>query len=434
MLPADEHPFLDAILASPSADGPRLVYADYLDETGNPLDARRAELVRVQVALERVPAEQPRHGELKNREVELVAAFGAAWMAPWASLRTEFQFRRGLPDAVAIDAATFLARGEELFDNTQTQSGRSFIRRVKLREAARTLPDLVNCPLLQRIEELDLGWCDLGNGGVSLLMRSPHLGTLRSLDLGNNRLDDAGAIAVARAAALPRLQALALNDNGQIGSAGAAAIADSPFLAGLHSLDLSGNEIDEHALQRLLGGEALARLTRLVICENPIGRGLSRLIGDSLFNRMLNCEPSCDWHKCDLDASGAATLAASPESARIERLNLGDNYLGDAGVETLVRGKWDKLRSLELARNRLTDAGAFALLAAALPELKRLDLAGNRLTHRGVDALKAASVERGFSLDAANNGTETVIPLPAANPDVQEVAQLRGGISFPARR
>ena len=51
-----------------------------------------------------------------------------------------------------------------------------------------------------------------------------------------------------------------------------------------------------------------------------------------------------------------------------------------------------------------------------------------------VDALKAASVERGFSLDAANNGTETVIPLPVANADVQEVAQLRGGISFPARR
>ena len=39
----DEAAFIAAIQAAPREDGPRLVYADYLDETGNALDAARAE-------------------------------------------------------------------------------------------------------------------------------------------------------------------------------------------------------------------------------------------------------------------------------------------------------------------------------------------------------------------------------------------------------
>jgi hypothetical protein len=229
------------------------------------------------------------------------------------------------------------------------------------------------------------------------------------------------------------LQALALNDNGQIGSAGAAAIAESPFLAGLLSLDLSGNEIDELALKRLLSGAATARLNRLVICENPIGRGLPGLIRDALFHRMASREPRFDWHKCDLDSGVAEALVQAPEASRIESLNLSDNYLGDAGVEVLSRGTWESLRSLELARNRITDAGAIRLLEAPLPRLLRLDLSGNRLTHRGLESLKAAAAERGFILEAANNGTETLAPLPQPSVDMEAVAQHRRRVAYPSR-
>lgn len=44
------HPLYRAVLAEPEEDTVRLVYADHLDETGDPEDAIRAEYIRLQVA------------------------------------------------------------------------------------------------------------------------------------------------------------------------------------------------------------------------------------------------------------------------------------------------------------------------------------------------------------------------------------------------
>ena len=61
----DEQSFLDAILARYHDDGLRFVYADFLDDAGDP---DRAELVRVQVALARMMEDHPRRAELANRQ------------------------------------------------------------------------------------------------------------------------------------------------------------------------------------------------------------------------------------------------------------------------------------------------------------------------------------------------------------------------------
>lgn len=80
----DEDPFLDAILARPHDDGPRLVYADYLDETGSLADTARAELIRAQIALARLPQDHHRRTELADRQAELGRHFHDAWTAPHA--------------------------------------------------------------------------------------------------------------------------------------------------------------------------------------------------------------------------------------------------------------------------------------------------------------------------------------------------------------
>jgi len=49
--PTDLDLLLAAVLAEPDEDTPRLVYADALDERGQPGDAERAEFVRVQIAI-----------------------------------------------------------------------------------------------------------------------------------------------------------------------------------------------------------------------------------------------------------------------------------------------------------------------------------------------------------------------------------------------
>jgi uncharacterized protein (TIGR02996 family) len=443
MFPADEHPFLDAVLARPLDDGPRLVYADYLDETGRPLDTARAEIIRVQVALARLPDDHPRNPDLRERERDLLQHHRRAWTAPLATLGAEFTFRRGIPDAVAVDAATFLRRGEELFDNTQA-GGRSFVRQVLLREPARVAPQLAECPLLAGVEELSLCQGGLGNGGVELLVRSPHLGAVRVLDLGFNGLGDAGVRALARASTLPRLQFLALNDNGPITGDGAAELADSPFLAGLLELDLSGNEVPEAGVRSIAAGRATGRLHTLKLAGNPIGdAGLTALIGSDVFRRGLARDPHLDLRFCELGPDAMPVLAASPELARVGSLDLRENYVGDPGVLALCgSGRLGTVRILLLARNQIGDAGALALAAAGLPRLRVLDVSGNRLTRRGIEALKAAALAGGFTLEAAGNGTEITPPLSisesetarrAAREDVAALTAMKRRVSHPSR-
>jgi uncharacterized protein (TIGR02996 family) len=435
MFPADEHPFLAAIVARPADDEPRLVYADYLDETGAAADAARAELIRLQIALHRLPQDDARRVVLAERESELLETHRAAWTAPLARLGAKFQFRRGLPDAVALDAAAFLERGEELFDNTAYEPGRTFLTRVRLNDAARSLPALAMSSLLRRVQELDLGGSDLGNGGLAALLASRHLGNIRLLELGQNRLDDAAAGSLARSASLPRLESLLLNDN-EIGGDGAAALAASPFLAGLVELDLSGNDVNEAGVRALASGFAAHRLSRLRLADNPIRDGLVELAGSALFARLAANDPHLDLHRCGIEPAGAAALAANPSLNMFEQLNLDENYLGDAGVAALARGRLDSLRTLRLVRNQITDAGADALLAASLPKFELLDVSSNRLTQRGVDRVKSAARDRGFTVVTANNGTETMIalpPRPAAQSELDRVRELKRGMAHPMR-
>ena len=79
----DEQPFLDAVFAQYHDDGPRLIYADFPEYAGDPA---RAELIRLQLALTRMPDEHPRRPELANRERELLVANHSRWTGHLADL------------------------------------------------------------------------------------------------------------------------------------------------------------------------------------------------------------------------------------------------------------------------------------------------------------------------------------------------------------
>src|SRR5438270_762906 len=93
--------FLEAIREAPDDDVPRLVYADWLDDHG---DAARAEFVRVQCQLARLPSEDERRAELEKRERESLAANRDAWLGPLAKVLRHDQctFRRGFPEGLSI--------------------------------------------------------------------------------------------------------------------------------------------------------------------------------------------------------------------------------------------------------------------------------------------------------------------------------------------
>jgi uncharacterized protein (TIGR02996 family) len=84
--------FLAAIRDDPDDDGPRLTFADWLEEQGDP----RGEFIRVQCALDRIDEDDPRREELERREAELLGQHGEAWRdSPPEGV--EVDFKRGLP-------------------------------------------------------------------------------------------------------------------------------------------------------------------------------------------------------------------------------------------------------------------------------------------------------------------------------------------------
>jgi uncharacterized protein (TIGR02996 family) len=115
--------FLQAIIENPDDDTPRLVYADYLDERGDP----RAEFIRVQIALARLSDEyirlqsglallpdDPRREELEAMERELLRDYGEKWAQPLRPWVTGWTFLRGFVEAVTVPPDAYLNRIADL--------------------------------------------------------------------------------------------------------------------------------------------------------------------------------------------------------------------------------------------------------------------------------------------------------------------------------
>ncbi|MBV9126214.1 MAG: TIGR02996 domain-containing protein [Planctomycetes bacterium] len=101
----DDDAFLGAILENPDDDILRLIYADWLEEYGQP---ERAELIRVQIALATQQEDSPGHLPLEARERDLLANHQDIWLGTLRPLLTRWTFRRGLLDTVAVPISTYL--------------------------------------------------------------------------------------------------------------------------------------------------------------------------------------------------------------------------------------------------------------------------------------------------------------------------------------
>jgi uncharacterized protein (TIGR02996 family) len=316
--------FLQAIAENPQDDELRLVFADWLEEQGA---TARAEFIRAQVELARLPRDAPHRPRLEARAQALLAAHERAWGGELATLASGWEFQRGFIVGVTLKARDFLAHGDRLFESAP------LLRRLGLRAARALIEPLAHCPLLARLEALDLAGNRLGGAEAVALFASPHLDGLRELDLGHNRI---GATLDQVLAVLPRLPALS-------------------------RLCLAANGLEGDQAVALAGCADLGRLTVLELAGN-------RLAG-------------VDFHRgwLDVHQGGSWALANSPHLAGLRRLDLSDNYIGDYGTENLATSPHlEGLRELLLEENGVWERGALALaVPGRLPGLEMLSLRGN---------------------------------------------------------
>src|SRR5262249_53469405 len=102
---------LQAILENPEDQTIRLIYADWLEERGNP----RGEFIRVQIQLRRMSQADPAYPELRLRELNLIQQHKEEW---FGGLRKSFYYwecRAGFIDEVRGTAAAFLTHADALF-------------------------------------------------------------------------------------------------------------------------------------------------------------------------------------------------------------------------------------------------------------------------------------------------------------------------------
>jgi uncharacterized protein (TIGR02996 family) len=116
--------------------------------------------------------------------------------------------------------------------------------------------------------ELRLGYVMFDHEGARALAENPHVASLRTIDLGNNPLFPASVEHLAASAHL-RPHVLDLRYC-ELGTAGVAALAASPILSEVRTLELNGNKLDDDAARALAASPHLGKLVRLLLYGNRL--------------------------------------------------------------------------------------------------------------------------------------------------------------------
>jgi uncharacterized protein (TIGR02996 family) len=302
--------FLADVKEHPQEDGLRLIFADWLEENGDALDQARAELIRCQVELARLPPEAPERAAHGRRARALQQTHGKAWLGPLEGWLSHWSCQRGLlsvylsADQLRSHALVGLAATEtwawvdEVYVTTAGDNDVARLGQTALLSAVVSLgfrggnlgpagaQALGKLPLVARLHRLDLDHNHIGDRGLAALLASPHLGQLRTLELAGADLTAEAGGHLARAPSLARLERLSLWGN-QLGNDGAEALARSEHLRHLRQVDLRGNAISDAGAAAIAsaagaGAPLFASLRELNLADNDIRPDGARALANSL--------------------------------------------------------------------------------------------------------------------------------------------------------
>jgi uncharacterized protein (TIGR02996 family) len=446
--------FLRAIAESADDDALRLIYADWIEEHGEP---EYAEFLRVQIVLGQnadgkgdLPVSE--RARLHSRERSLLSRNKARWLQPLRDLgawgRVHGEFSRGFVEDVVIDAAAFLERGEELFRASPVVT-------LHLKRAGELAGQLSRCPLLARVRRLAFEGEDaIAPAGLRTVLESEHLANLDSLYLQKVLLSDADLIGLAGVDRLPSLRRLSFDDMGLTGTTmpalvarfaqlerlglsflrefeprrfgdilaalnpatlksisfyhtgletqGLRALADATHFTRVEELWLRGCGFDAGSMQALAEATHLTAVEKLYLGDDTIsedgGAALAAWPG-------LRGVRTLSLDGCGIRPGGAAALARALHAGSVERLELRNNAIGDAGARALIRGEClEGLHTLDLPENEITAEGIRPLAAdPRAANLRHLNLDANQLGDEGAALLAASPHLRSLRWLTLNN-------------------------------
>jgi uncharacterized protein (TIGR02996 family) len=318
--------FLADILANIDDKKPRLVYADLLQDLGDP----RGELIALSCARADLPDGDARIPELDGQIEALLKKHKKTWTAACGENKgARYEYRRGFVEKLSLDAKDLLANADKIFaaepieelnvwkiDESPTKRGKSrlapllelplhHIRRLSLARCKLVKDDFEALAAATTLGSVEL--LDLTNGGsyeipVAPLAKATSLPKLRELNLRGCMIGDDGIEALAASTTL-KMQKLILARNDLHAAAGAA-IAAAPWAPGLVHLDVSSNEMfGDGGLRALADSTQLTSLRTLILEFTGLYDAAVEIFKAPLFQQL---------ERIDISATGVDIEAVRP--------------------------------------------------------------------------------------------------------------------------
>lgn len=282
------------ILESPEIDQPRLVYADWLEERGDP----RGEFVRVQCELAGLE-EGERKQTLRKQEKQLLRAHRVQWEAEFEKIPvSKVSFHRGFANSASITAKQFLTAGDRIF------KAMPLLTHVRFKSAGDRLRDLAKSPQLSRIVGMALLNTRIQRiSDLDDLLMSPHWTQLREVDLSRMKPSTSLIQTLTHSKRFEQLTHLNLRNCHLHDHLDA--LLDSPHLATLEFLNIEANRISLDDAERIANCSGLSNLKELCIGHNALG------------------------------GNGVAALASSPYLTKLRVLRMNRVRLSVIGIHAL---------------------------------------------------------------------------------------------------
>jgi len=260
----DHDALLQAVLAAPEDDLPRLVFADFLEESGHPANVARAQFIRLQIEAEGssrkeellAKAEELRPMFRDELEATLPAGFEGRWVVT---------HRRGFVDNAEMIFFELMAYGRWIcglvpitslaIPGVTLRDGQAWVQFQEYSYLSR----VTSLRLGPRLLELQSNYRNLDGAmsyrpATTALLDNSHLIRLLRLEVSDNQLDDEWVVifvsGFGEASFSDTLRELDLSNN-LISDAGANTLAAGRGLDGLTLLDLRDNRLTADGIAML---------------------------------------------------------------------------------------------------------------------------------------------------------------------------------------
>lgn len=361
-------PFIAEIIANPLDDSLRLIFADFLEDQGDP----RAEMIRLQFEMKELKSHAPQWQKLRRKEIRLLKAHGGFGRVPAGA--KVLGTHGGFVDSVELTVARFVKLQDELFEGAP-------VRNLHLKSKSKKFDKIRESKWLNHLQGLSIRNNEATDDQLIRLVQTPSLKNLKTLTIDAVDMTSRVVSEMATCPTFGSLERLALKSY-NIGVDACAAICESDSMIRLMSLLLTGSQTDE-SLKLLANSANTERLESLILSGTFSNRGLTDLqIGPgcrqirSLTLRTHYGGPGFD----------EGTFVVENPLPELRELSLGHG-VSDQMLMQIMDG-YPNLEVLDLGGNRITDAGARALAdSPLLGNLRKLTLTANQLTPTGARAI-----------------------------------------------